>query len=85
MSCFHYNRPFSGKFNDHNEEGSYRCVVCGNRIFTSDDKYNAYCGWPAFSNVVSHESVTLTDDTSHGKQQCIYRLLDLGSKMCPSS
>ena len=29
-------RPFTGKYNDHHETGVYRCVVCGNELFTSD-------------------------------------------------
>jgi len=60
-------RPFTGEYNSHNEEGSYRCVVCGNRIFSSEDKFNAHCGWPSFKDVVSKDSVTLADDTSHGE------------------
>ena len=60
-------RPFSGQYNDHKDEGSYRCVVCGNRIFVSDHKYKTHCGWPAFNNIVSHDKVKLADDTSNGK------------------
>ncbi|XP_052285935.1 methionine-R-sulfoxide reductase B3, mitochondrial-like isoform X2 [Dreissena polymorpha] len=69
-------RAFSGEYNKHNEEGSYRCVVCGNRIFTSEDKYNSQCGWPAFSNVLSQEAVTLADDTSHGAKRVEVKCAD---------
>ncbi|XP_052784078.1 methionine-R-sulfoxide reductase B3-like isoform X1 [Mya arenaria] len=62
-------RAFSGEYNSHNDEGSYRCVVCGNRIFSSDDKYNSRSGWPSFKDVISKEAVTLGDDTSHGMQR----------------
>ncbi|WAR27975.1 MSRB3-like protein [Mya arenaria] len=49
-------RAFSGEYNSHNDEGSYRCVVCGNRIFSSDDKYNSRSGWPSFKDVISKEA-----------------------------
>ncbi|XP_060553716.1 methionine-R-sulfoxide reductase B3-like isoform X1 [Ruditapes philippinarum] len=62
-------RPFSGQYVNHKDEGSYRCVVCGNRIFSSDTKFNSHSGWPSFSDVLDKESVTLSDDTSHGMQR----------------
>ena len=65
-ACFYFDRPFSGEFLHKKDEGTYRCVVCGNRIFSSEHKYNSNSGWPAFSDVVSHKTVTLKDDTSHG-------------------
>ncbi|KAL4220121.1 Peptide methionine sulfoxide reductase B3 [Mactra antiquata] len=69
-------RPFSGKFVKHDEEGSYRCIVCGNRIFSSEDKFNAHCGWPSFSDVMNKESVVLSDDTSHGERRVEVRCAD---------
>ena len=59
-------RAFTGDFLHKKEEGTYRCVVCGNRIFSSDHKYNSHSGWPAFSDVLDKQSVTLKDDVSHG-------------------
>ena len=47
-------------------------MVCGNRIFSSEHKYNSHSGWPAFYDVLNKESITLKDDVSHGK----YRALD---------
>jgi peptide-methionine (R)-S-oxide reductase len=41
-------RPFTGKYNDHFEEGVYTCICCGEELFSSDAKYNHGCGWPAF-------------------------------------
>jgi peptide-methionine (R)-S-oxide reductase len=43
-------RPFSGKYDGHFEEGEYVCAGCGETLYTSQTKYNSGCGWPAFSD-----------------------------------
>ncbi len=56
--------PFRGEFDAHFEDGSYHCVVCGATLFSSDDKYQSGCGWPAFH----HTSGPVKEhvDKSHG-------------------
>ena len=41
-------RAFSGKYHDHKEEGIYRCVGCGQRLFASKAKFDSGSGWPSF-------------------------------------
>lgn len=43
-------RPFSGEFFDHTAEGLYLCKKCDNPLYTSEHKFNAHCGWPAFDD-----------------------------------
>lgn len=62
-------RPFSGKFLRQKDEGMYTCVVCGNDLFRSDQKFESGCGWPAFSDVIAHGKVTVKRDTSHAMQR----------------
>jgi len=57
--------PFTGKFVDHQEDGSYVCVACGNVLFDSSTKYDSHCGWPSFYDV-KKGSVEFRKDTSHG-------------------
>jgi len=59
-------RPFTGKYNDHHEQGVYRCVVCGNELFQSDAKFDSHCGWPSFTAPVGADKVEETADSSHG-------------------
>jgi peptide-methionine (R)-S-oxide reductase len=50
-------RPFSGKYNNHKEEGVYKCVACGNELFDSDTKYNSGSGWPSFWAPIAENKV----------------------------
>lgn len=45
-------RPYSGKYYDHFEQGIYTCKRCGTELFKSDDKFSAHCGWPSFDDAV---------------------------------
>ncbi|MGH9660963.1 MAG: peptide-methionine (R)-S-oxide reductase, partial [Bryobacteraceae bacterium] len=40
-------RAFSGKYNKFYEAGIYRCVCCGNALFSSDTKFDSGTGWPS--------------------------------------
>jgi peptide-methionine (R)-S-oxide reductase len=59
-------RPFTGVYYHSKGEGTYRCVVCGNELFSSDTKYDSGSGWPSFWAPLSDESVEQDRDTSHG-------------------
>ena len=59
-------RPFSGKYNDHNEKGIYRCVCCQTPLFASDTKFDAGCGWPSYFAPLNPANVREEADYSHG-------------------
>jgi len=59
-------RPFTGKYLHNKQLGTYTCVVCGSRLFSSDQKFESGCGWPAFSQVLSAAAVNLIPDNSYG-------------------
>jgi len=59
-------RPFTGKYLDHKEEGKYTCAACGNELFDSSTKFDSGSGWPSFYDVVDQGNVELILDTSHG-------------------
>lgn len=59
-------RPFSGRYEQHWADGSYHCICCGNKLFESDSKFDAGCGWPSFSRAAVPGAITERRDTSHG-------------------
>lgn len=58
-------RPFSGAYNSFFEKGSYHCAGCGQKLFESDTKFDAHCGWPSFDQAIKG-SVEYLEDRSHG-------------------
>jgi peptide-methionine (R)-S-oxide reductase len=62
-------RPFTGKYWNTKEEGVYRCVACGARLFGSDTKFDSGTGWPSFSDPLARENVRLETDESHGMKR----------------
>ncbi|MBR3219222.1 MAG: peptide-methionine (R)-S-oxide reductase MsrB, partial [Thermoguttaceae bacterium] len=47
-------------------KGLYVDVVSGEPLFTSLDKYDSGCGWPAFTRPITEDAVAQSEDTSHG-------------------
>ena len=58
-------RPFSGKYETHWADGSYHCMCCDAKLFDSDTKFDAHCGWPSFSLAIPG-AITEITDRSHG-------------------
>ncbi len=55
---------FSGATWNNHEKGLYRCVCCGNDLFSSDHKYESGTGWPSFWQPLAPENVTERADNS---------------------
>ncbi len=59
-------RPFANEFWDQFEQGIYVDVVTGEPLFSSTDKFESGCGWPAFSKPIEQPAVVELPDDSHG-------------------
>jgi peptide-methionine (R)-S-oxide reductase len=58
--------PFTGKYLNTKEKGTYVCKGCGNELFKSDAKFDSGTGWPSFDEPANLENVILVKDDSHG-------------------
>lgn len=59
-------RPFTGEYDQHYEEGIYVDVVSGEVLFSSKDKFDAGCGWPSFTKPMPEVKIKELQDNSHG-------------------
>ncbi len=59
-------RPFSGIYNDHKENGVYSCVCCKNELFSSEEKFSSGSGWPSFTQSVGEDRIKIRKDSSLG-------------------
>ena len=58
--------PFSGSLYFCQDQGLYLCVCCGEEIFSSEAKYDSFCGWPSFYQVLDEQKIDSELDTSLG-------------------
>ena len=59
-------RPFTNKYDEHFEEGIYVCIISGEALFSSKDKYNSGCGWPAFTKPIDQKEIEERTDFKIG-------------------
>lgn len=62
-------RAFTGEYWNCHDAGTYRCVCCGEPLFTSDEKYDSGCGWPSFTAPADPAAVAEANDDSHFMQR----------------
>ncbi|WP_108308530.1 peptide-methionine (R)-S-oxide reductase MsrB [Metalysinibacillus jejuensis] len=71
--------PFRNEYDSHFEDGIYVDVVSGEPLFSSRDKYDAGCGWPAFTKPIT--KVTEHFDTTHGMRRVEVRSVEADSHL----
>lgn len=59
-------RPYTGKYDQFWDSGTYVCKACGADLFTSNTKFDAGCGWPSFYKSIDKSKVIEKLDKSHG-------------------
>jgi peptide-methionine (R)-S-oxide reductase len=57
-------RAFTGKYWNNHEKGIYRCICCGNALFSSDTKFESGTGWPSFWQPIAKQNIETDTDRS---------------------
>ena len=57
--------PGTGKFNKHQESGTYVCRRCNAPLYHSAAKFDAHCGWPSFDDEIPGAVTRIPDPDGH--------------------
>jgi peptide-methionine (R)-S-oxide reductase len=74
-------RPFTGKYWDMDEDGTYHCVVCGAKLFSSGTKFESGSGWPSFYAPIDEKNVRMVEDTSYGMRRVEVECANCGAHL----
>jgi peptide-methionine (R)-S-oxide reductase len=61
--------PFTGKYWDQHDDGTYTCVCCGAKLFSSGTKFESGSGWPSFYAPMDEKNLKMIEDVSHGMKR----------------
>lgn len=74
-------RPWSGKYVNNHDDGTYSCAACGATLFDASTKFDSGSGWPSFYEPAVAEAVELIEDKSHGMIRTEVRCRRCGSHL----
>jgi peptide-methionine (R)-S-oxide reductase len=74
-------RAFTGKYWDHHDEGTYRCIGCEQELFVSSTKFDSGSGWPSFYQPIDAKHIEEVRDVSHGMIRTEVRCSRCGSHL----
>jgi peptide-methionine (R)-S-oxide reductase len=73
--------PFTGKYWNLHDDGTYRCVCCNAKLFSSGTKFESGSGWPSFYAPIDEQNVKTIDDTSHGMRRTEVQCAQCGAHL----
>lgn len=74
-------RAFTGEYCDTKTQGTYRCVVCSEELFSSDTKFDSGSGWPSFWEALDDSKVIKETDSSYGMIRTEARCANCGAHL----
>ncbi|MEE9597670.1 MAG: peptide-methionine (R)-S-oxide reductase MsrB [Acidiferrobacterales bacterium] len=59
-------KRFSGEYNNCEIPGTYRYICCGQKLFSSDTKFDSGTDWPSFWEAISSDAVVTRPNDRFG-------------------
>ena len=79
--CSATEAPFTGRYWNSHEDGTYRCIVCGAELFRSNEKFDSGTGWPSFWRAAAGDRIKEVPDTKHGMMRTEVRCANCDSHL----
>ena len=74
-------RAFSGKYWDMHEDGTYHCICCGAKLFSSGTKFESGSGWPSFYAPIDEKNLRMVEDNSYGMSRTEVECANCGAHL----
>ena len=73
--------PFQNEYDHEFRDGIYVDIISGIPLYSSKDKYDSGCGWPAFTRPIRESLIATREDISHGMKRVEVRSKDADSHL----
>ncbi len=74
-------RAFTGEYWNTHTPGTYKCVCCGEELFSSTSKFDSGCGWPSFNAPLTEGNIDELNDSSYGMVRTEVRCAKCGAHL----
>ena len=73
--------PFTGKYWNLHDDGTYHCVCCNAKLFSSGTKFESGSGWPSFYAPIDDNNLKMSEDSSHGMRRVEVQCAQCGAHL----
>ncbi|HVP00882.1 MAG TPA: peptide-methionine (R)-S-oxide reductase MsrB [Bryobacteraceae bacterium] len=73
--------PFTGKYWNLHDDGTYHCVCCNAELFSSATKFESGSGWPSFYAPMDEKNLKMIEDLSHGMRRIEVQCAQCGAHL----
>jgi peptide-methionine (R)-S-oxide reductase len=73
--------PFTGKYWNLHDDGTYHCVCCDAKLFSSGTKFESGSGWPSFYAPIDEKNLKMIDDNSYGMRRTEVQCANCGAHL----